>query len=404
MMGDACLIETSRRDHLLFAVVTLLYWISLYTYVPILAPYLLEVLGVSVVFAGIVLGSYGFMQILLRLPLGMFSDRVRRRRPFMALGMLTGTLACMMFVMGEQPGWALAARAMSGICASTWVAFTVLYASYYPKHEVGRAMSTISFLTVAGQLMGMGISGWLTEAFGNRAVFYVGAVAGAIGLLGTFAVKEPAGGVSRTPIRLPDLVVVMRNVSLWQVSILSILAHSVLFITMFGFTPSYATAVLGAARQDLTWLSFAFMIPHAIASLFTGRLIAPKIGSWTTIMIGFALSACCTLVIPFTTSMTALYWTQAVNGLTQGLHMPLFLGMAIAGVAREKQATAMGFYQAVYAAGMFGGPFTAGWVNAAGGLNAGFWLGGGVALLSVLVTIVFAASTRKGVRSASLGK
>ncbi|MCI3921620.1 MFS transporter [Paenibacillus sp. TRM 82003] len=396
MEKEQPLIPTTRRHHLLFATVTLLYWMQLYTYIPILSPYLLDHLKIGAALAGVVLGSYGFVQILLRLPIGIASDRLRRRKPFLALGMLTGALSCLLFAMGEQPGWALAGRAVSGLCASTWVAFTVLYAAYYPRRDIPRAMSTISFLIVLGQLLGMGVSGWLAEAFGYRSTFIAGAVVGAAGLLLAGFVKEPAGGVARgAPMRLADVGVVIRDPTLLRVSTLSILAHSVLFITMFGFTPSYATSALDASRWELSLLSFAFMVPHALTQLLSGRVIAPKIGTWTTIGIGFAVSGLCTLAIPFATTLNALYATQALNGLAQGLHFPLLLSLAIGGVASEKQATAMGFYQAAYAAGMFAGPFAAGWINEIGGLNAGFHLGGWLALASVAVTLLFAAVARR---------
>ncbi|WP_233531230.1 MFS transporter [Paenibacillus alkalitolerans] len=396
---DKPLIETTARHHVIFAIVTLLYWTSLYTYVPILSPYLLDHLEIGAALTGIVLGSYGLVQVLLRLPTGIASDRLRKRKPFIALGMLTGALSCLLFAAGEQPGWALAGRAVSGVCASAWVAFTVLYAAYYPKYGVGKAMSTISFFIVTGQLIGMGLSGWLADAYGYKATFYAGAIAGAAGLLLAYAVKEPAGGVARNPIQFADVAVAIRTPMLWRVSILSILAHSVLFITMFGFTPSYATSALGASSWQLGLLSFAFMVPHAMSQLLSGRIIAPKIGTWTTIGIGFVASAACTVAIPFADSMPELYVTQAVNGLAQGLHFPLLLGLSITGVAAGKQATAMGFYQSAYAAGMFIGPFFAGWVNEFGGLEAGFWLGGAIAAVSLAVTIYYARSHERELKA-----
>lgn len=392
---DKPLIRANPRDHAIFAAVTLLYWTSLYSYVPILSPYLLEDLQVGGTMAGVVLGSYGFMQLMVRLPLGIASDRMQRRKPFIAFGMLTAGLSCLLFVAGASPGWALAGRTVSGISASTWVAFTVLYAAYYPPRDVTKAMSTISFLIVAGELLGMGLSGWLAEDFGVQSVFYAGAAAGLAGLLLTLFIKEPKEGVSRTPIRLADIGAVVKSGTLIRVSILSILAHGILFITMFGFTPSYATGVLGASNAELSLLSIVFMVPHALAQFFSGRLIVPKLGIWTTIGISFAFSGLFTTAIPFTESMTALYVTQALNGLAQGLHFPLFLSLAISGTAAEKQATAMGFYQAVYSIGMFAGPFIAGIINDWGGLNAGFWLGGMTGFASVAVTLWFAAIARR---------
>lgn len=377
--------KITKADHLVFAAVTILYWVALYVYVPILSPYL-ESMNASFEFIGIVVGSYGFMQLVTRLPMGIWSDHLRQRKPFIILGMVTGALSCLMFAVFEPLGWTLAARAVSGLSASTWVAFTVLYAGYYAKDEATKAMSSISLLVVIGQLIGMALSGFIAEGYGWKAVFCLGTGVGIIGLVLAFAVKEPPEEVNRPPIRRRDLREVMRNPLLWKVSTLSILGHSILFITMFGFTPSYAVT-LQASKQDLSWLSFAFMIPHAAASYLTGRWIAPRYGFRNTILIGFAISGLCTLAIPFTGSLAALTVTQAINGLAQGLHLPLLLGLSIQTIEQNKRATAMGLYQAVYAAGMFGGPFTAGWINGSFGLAGGFYLGAVIGLLSALLTV-----------------
>jgi MFS family permease len=373
-------------DHGLFIAVTLLYWITLYIYVPILSPYL-EMKGASFGFIGLVVGSYGFMQIVCRLPMGIHSDRIGRRKPYILLGMLTGTLSCLMFAVFEPLGWTLAARAMSGVCASAWVAFTVMYAGFFPKEQATRAMSTISLQIVAGQLVGMAASGWLVQLFGWHSVFWVGAAVGGVGSLLALLLKEPQAA-GRQPLRYEDLGQVLRNARLWMVSTLSILAHSVLFITMFGFTPSYAVH-LGADGFQLTALSFAFMLPNAVSSFFSGRALAPRVGELPLMFAGFFVSGLCTLAIPWTRSLDMLMLTQAVNGFAQGLHLPLLLGMSIQTIDQHKRATAMGAYQAIYAVGMFAGPFTAGWVNGALGLEGGFFIGAAIAFISSGIALLW---------------
>ena len=385
-----------RVDHLLFIAVTLMYWATLYVYVPILSPYL-ESRGFAYSIVGIVLGSYGFMQIVIRFPLGLWSDRLRVRRPFLALGMLTGALSCFLFSMDASWQLSVVARAVSGVSASCWVAFTVLYASYFRHQDASRAMGNISLMTVGGQLGGMAFSGWLADHWGWRATFHVGIVIGLVGFLLSLFIREPKGGVTRTPIRTTDLASVVRLPLLRQVSILSILAHSVLFITMFGFTPSQAI-VLGANRADLTFIVFAFMVPHAIASFASGRWLAPKFGEWRIIVIGFILSAACTWLIVLVPSLGWLAVTQAFNGLAQGLHMPLLLALAIRDVEQDKRATAMGFYQAVYAFGMFAGPFIAGWLIEAFGLGSGFALGAISALLASGLTVFWSRKQKLDLR------
>jgi len=55
----------------------------MYIYVPVFVPYL-NYLGGSYALAGLIVGSYGIMQTLLRLPVGVLSDMSQIRKPFIA--------------------------------------------------------------------------------------------------------------------------------------------------------------------------------------------------------------------------------------------------------------------------------------------------------------------------------
>lgn len=354
----------------------------------------MESIGFSFLMIGIALGSYGFMQIIIRFPLGILSDRLRRRKLFMVIGFATSALGCLLFILFDGFVGVTAARAMTGISASAWVAFTVLYASYYAGSEATKAMGTISVATVTGQLFGMGVSGIVAEMWGWSATFWIGGVIAMIGGGICWFIYESKDGVYRPPMQFRDIPAIIGNPILLKVSVLSVLAHSVLFITMFGFTPSYAVSI-GADKLFLSMLVIAFMVPHAYASLISGKRIAPRYGIWTTIVTGFIISALCTALIPFYHSLPLLLVTQAINGFAQGLHMPLLMGLSIRSIDNEKRATAMGFYQSVYAAGMFAGPFIAGWLNESFGLTGGFTFGAIVGIFAAILTAYWGFNQKK---------
>jgi len=392
-----------RRVRWLFIAATLCFWCSMYTYVPILSPYL-EHIDFSYARIGIVLGSYGFMQLAVRFPLGLWSDRLGRRKPFVLAGFAASALGCLMFLAFQDPVGVTAARAMTGIAASAWVAFTVLYASWFPAQEATKAMGVLSFATGAGQLAGMGVSGFLADAWGFAATFRTGLLAALLGGAIALFVREdrPAPqSASRSPMRTADLVAVTRDATLVKASGLSVLAHAVLFVTMFGFTPSYAVKI-GAGETELSLLVFAFMIPHTAASWLSALCIAPRLGEWRTVLAGFLLSGLCTAAIPFIPDIPLLYATQAVNGFAQGMHLPLLLGLAIRNIGQAKRATAMGFYQAVYALGMFSGPFAAGWLNDAFGLAGGFAFAA-VAAFAAAGIILYGSPDRSARRAVRAG-
>ncbi|KWX73470.1 MFS transporter [Paenibacillus jilunlii] len=370
-----------------FLIIVFMFWFSSYIYVPVLSPYV-EHLGASYVMVGAVLGVYGLMQILFRLPIGIGSDVMNRRRPFIYLGLIASGASCLLFLAGADPGWALAARAVSGIAASAWVVYSVMFAGYFPKEEAGRAMGMLQFTTVIAQLASMMISGYIAEHWGWNAPFIIGSVVAAAALLLAFRLPEQRQDKRENAIQIKDLAEVIKEPLLVKVSLLSVLAHCVLFITMFGYTPNQALAI-GAGKESLGWLTLAFMLPHAAATLYGSRWFGRLLGDRGTLLLGFAGSALFTLLIPSMPTLAALCATQVGNGFMQGLIFPLLLGKSVSGVAPFKRATAMGFYQAVYAIGMSGGPFVAGWMSAAYGLKGGFWLGGIAAALAALLSWVW---------------
>ena len=73
-------------------VVTALFWFSMYTYPMLLSGHVENALGGTAADAGLVVGSYGLTQMLLRIPVGFLSDRARRRKPFIAAGMIVARL------------------------------------------------------------------------------------------------------------------------------------------------------------------------------------------------------------------------------------------------------------------------------------------------------------------------
>ncbi len=378
-------------SRLFFLIIVFMFWFSSYIYVPVLSPYV-EHLGASYVMVGSVLGVYGLMQILFRLPIGIGSDVLNRRRPFIYLGLIASGASCLLFMAGSHPGWALAARAVSGIAASAWVVYSVMFAGYFPKEDAGKAMGMLQFTTVIAQLASMMISGYMVQHWGWNTPFVIGGLVAAAALLLALRLPEQQMEKRESAIQIKDLAGVIKEPLLVRVSLLSVLAHCVLFITMFGYTPNQALNI-GASKESLGWLTLAFMLPHAVATLYGSRLFGRLLGDRGTLMLGFAGSALFTLLIPSMPNLAALCATQVGNGFMQGLIFPLLLGKSVSGVAPFKRATAMGFYQAVYAIGMSGGPFVAGWMSAAYGLRGGFWLGGLAAGLAAVLSWVWIKDT-----------
>lgn len=375
----------SSNRLLLFYLVTMLYWFSTYTYVPLLSPYV-RALGGSLAMAGIVIGSYGFSQMLFRIPLGIWSDRVGRRKPFIFAGIAAATASSLGFALTSSVWGTLVFRSLAGVAAGAWVVFTVLYASYHKHEHAPRAMGIISFYTSIGQMIAATLGGLIAGVYGWHGAFWLAVAGGVAALLLSLGIKENPPVDSASAIRLVDLLRVGKDKIVLGVSTLAVLAQVITFSTMFGFTPQ-AAVYLGATKADLSWLTLASTLANAIASRLSGGWFASKLGERRVVMLGFGISAVFTAVIPFIHSLPWLYITQAMNGFGQGFCMPVLMGLAIKHIAPNQRATAMGFYQAIYSLGMFGGPAIAGIVGDLFSLEGSFLMVSGVSLAAVFLTV-----------------
>ena len=387
MTSDIEVQKLSIYDHILFILITFIYWFSLYIYVPVFVSYL-DYLGGTYTFVGFIVGSYGIMQILLRLPVGVVSDRLQIRKPFVIAGLVTGVISCLGFALTESIEFALVSRFISGITASMWVAFTVLYASYFKQEDTTRAMGNVQFITVASQLISMGLSGYLVTQWGWKSPFWIGGFVGILGILLALRIKESKKKTENKKIKMSELNEVLKEPTVLKAAILSALAHAVLFITMFGFTPDYALKI-GASKDSLIYLVFSFMVPHAIAPIITGRYLAGNFQKWKILVVGFCGSCVFSVIIPFINNLEVLYLTQAVNGFAQGMTIPLLMGMAIQTIPNRKRATAMGLFQAVYAIGIFLGPFISGVFSGEGTFLPVFLTAGAAGLIGMFLSLTW---------------
>lgn len=349
-------------------VVVFLFWASMYFYVPILPVYASS-LGASSVTVGLLVGAYGFSQMVLRIPIGIASDRLGRRRVFVAGGCLAATIGAIGLAIAPEPAWLVVARGVVGISAATFVALSILFSAYFPPGEATRAMSLLAFVGAASQLFATSLGGWTADAFGWHAPMLVAAVLGVVGLVGTFALPEPA----HRPNRTLTLAAIRRVASvplLLAVSVASAFAQYAFWGTTYSFVPVYAAA-LGATRTELGLLTTVGVVP----AMFSALLVAPlnrRLGERWTVIVGLTLSALGAAVVPLMPSLLPLAVSQFVAGVGRGISQPLLMGLSIQTVVPEERATAMGFYQAIYAIGMFLGPVTAGIVAAQVGLAGAF--------------------------------
>lgn len=382
-----------QNRRLLFGIATWFCWVSLFSYMPILAPYV-KSLDASYQMVGIVLSSYGFVQMLLRLPLGIFVDRCNARIPVIKGLMALCTLSAVGLWLWPNIYATLLFRTLSAVAATAWVLQPVVFASYFSAHETAKAMGAITALVNCGEMTGMLLGGIAAQYFGFGATFLMAAVSGGVAFVLSWPLKDEAILVHK-PMRGADLLDIARDRIVNLTAVLGLLLQLVSFGTVYGFTPLVAKK-LGLSNLELGVLSTVFMLPGIVASVMSGTYWARRIGELRAIVGGFIILAISCTVIPYVTSVGMLYFWQAVGGFSRGFIYPLLMSIGLRHISAAKRATAMGYSQAIYGLGMFLGPLVVGVLGGAFGLEKGFDAIGLIAVAGALLAVGKRAFLLKG--------
>jgi len=134
--------DGNKRNRNILMAVTLCFWYAQYVYVPYQTPYLTG-LGITATVTGIILGCYGFSQMVIRIPLGIASDRHPRHKLMIAIGAACAGAASLLRLMSATDTAFLIANLISGFASATYISFTVLNTTYYDNSEIKKAIKRL---------------------------------------------------------------------------------------------------------------------------------------------------------------------------------------------------------------------------------------------------------------------
>jgi len=341
---------------------------------------------------GIVIAAYSIPQVLLRIPIGLWSDKLGHRKSLVAAGVIFAALGALGLGLAGNPWLLFLARMMTGIGAAAWVVFTVYFVAYYPPANSGRAIGLINAVQGGSLVVATASGGVLAQAFGARLTFFGAALLCAFGLAALLFTREPDRG-QRRAMSQRALTSVIAHPLLIAVSVMGILHQFTVYAGVFAFIPVYA-AEIGASRADLgliMMLSLAFSMIGSLAAVWICERFGHRAAIlWSAILIGTG-----TLAIPFIHAVSVLMLVQVGYGLGRGILSTSLMTLSIRGMPAEHQATAMGVYQATYAVGSFAGPLVSGFIGDEVGLASVFYLAASLTLVIAALAFLPAFSRRK---------
>lgn len=332
-----------------------LYWVAQYIYMPTL-PLYVNMKTDNLTMVGIVLSMYGLWQALIRIPLGVFADWLGWRKPLIMAGIALAGLGA--WLMGAADGipQLLIGRAFTGLGAGTWVLFVVGFSSLFPPQETIRMTALLTLIGSVGRMLATASTGFLNARGGYALAFLVATAAALIAVLMMLPISE-----QRRPSKRPSFQALLRILIKGRVllpSLLSIIIQYGVWSSAYGFMPILARQ-LGASDVAQS-LFISLNIALVVAGNMITATLVKVVGKYRLLYLSFILMASGIGIAALASHLFMIFAALCGIGLSWGIGYPLLMGLSIEHVDDSERATAMGLHQAIYAIGMFSGPWISG--------------------------------------------
>ncbi len=344
---------------------------SLYLYVPTL-PIYAQSKADSLATVGLILSMYGLWQAVIRLPYGLTADWLGSRKPLILVGAGLAGLGSWAMGIAGNANELMVGRAITGFAACAWVPFVAVFSSLYPRNEAVRATILLTLVGNIGQTLAMSMTGWLNGLGGYSLAFNLSSGVALLAVLFILPVKEKRLPPQQRSIRGFGRLITRKDVLL--PSLLAAVSQYVKYAAVYGFIPILARQ-LGATDVTQSILAVLSIGVATLGNLVSTALVK-RIGPRPLVYLSFLLILIGMGGVAFASSLPSVFFAQFCMGLSQGIGYPVLMGMSMELVENPERATAMGLHQAVYAIGMFAGPWISGMLVDAIGIHQMFGVTG----------------------------
>ena len=339
---------------------------------PILAPFIAS-LGASGAYAGLILGSYSFFNMVGNLAAGPAIDRYGRRAGIVA-GMLIAGIAVASYAIAARPGHLLGFRILHGLGGAILIPAVFAYAGDATRSgTIGRSMGFAGAAVAVAALVGPALGGIGRVMFGPRPVFVaLGVLLILTAFVALVSVRDTAARrrTGDEPVAGGDAVIVRgpRGVRFFA-SVLRDPSLQYAYLSVFSLT--FATGALAmvfpmtieAAGLSAAHTGSYFGI-YAIAAILvfvlpTNRL-SDAFGRRPAIVAGSVLVVAALGLLTVAGGRPAFTVAMVLYGFGYGTMFPALCATVVDRTTVDRRGTAFGVFYAVFSLGTFVGPVVAG--------------------------------------------
>ena len=359
-----------RRNIVLFAIGMFFANVSWGIAFPYLSVYM-RIIGGTMLLVGLLSVVFNITSTVFQYPFGYLSDKTRKRKPFIALGIFSSGLIYVFMALISSPILLLTLRAFQGALTSAMMpAHSALISELSTR--VGSAFGFFSSVENAGYMLGNFLGSFIVEHFGVKGAFFAAFLFSVIGTLFVLMISERGrpkrrdfGIIAVQEGRESDKVVfegaafrkLMRgNLRIFYISVLLVMIAS-------GEVYSVLSVYFGELFGE-RWVGVLFGIDSlaaAVSAVFIGKLI-DRYGA----KLFYILSITGYMVVFVGYTFATNLWVMIAVCVFSGIKWSMIISSASTYVALKvkasEKAQAMGLLNTMMSLGWVIGPMLGGYL------------------------------------------
>lgn len=374
--------KISLGEEIIFFIIVTLFWFAQYIYIPYQTTYLID-LGVTNSFVGMIMGAYGVSQMLLRFPVGILADYNNSHKKFIISGCLASGMASFFRIIWCTGKGFLFANLFSGFASAMWISFMVFYIQHFDIQEQQKATGKIIMFNNIGMLTAFIFSMICYPLIKMKGICILSCFSGILAFFLAFFVKESTD--KKISKKINNLIVICKGKKILLFSFLALIQQGIQLTTAMSFT-NQILKIKGGSDILVGFSSIIYMSAAVLFSALSVSKFCRKKGAKFWIPFIFLVITVYNILIPIINNVYIILVLQFLPGISTGILFSYIISEAMSEIPRDKKSTAMGFFQAIFAAGMTIFPIVTGKIVGLFNMKIGYFFLAGVALLGSFIS------------------
>ena len=383
-----------KKDQIIIFWILVLFWsaisiIRAYRKLYAITPIENGGLSLTPLLAAQIAAGYGLMSLVVRLPMFIASDILRRRKIFVQISLFLLIVTSFLVAFNGSYTTLYLSSLSLGISATMLALFNVMFSETFSKEKAALSVSILSVAPLLAEFIAAPIQYIFTlnEYKHFNYMWIVSGVLAVITFILTFMMKDyrPVdSGFSFNKVK-----VVLKHGSFIYVCIMALLLSFVKFATSGANMIAYGKTSLGMSPLMLAYLDAVFAIPQLIAGVLVGVYFTRKWGLQKTLLFMFGCALTFYVIALYVNNPYVIYFSYILNGLGYGGAYNVLISLAMQYFDKEYRNVSMGIYQAFFALGIFYGDYVYVWIakHVANGLF-GFDQSKAIFLIVICITLI----------------